>query len=139
VIHASRQGVCDKLAAAFPSLEVKPGRNDTVWRGESDLIVVWWSGYQVMARDISLARPTITIRYFPTLSKQPAEEAPRDPSALEQAADALIATFDRSTQEVGYFAPNTSWRLDSIPEPNMAPEVWMVEARLVAYTLSEAA
>lgn len=139
MIHESRQGVCTRLAAAFPSCEVKPGKRTGVWRGETDLIVAWWSGYQVLTRDIALASPTITIRYFPSISKLPPDDEPRDPSGLEQAADALITALDRATQSVGYFAPDTSWRLDSIPAPDDRPDFWMVEARLIAYTLGAGA
>lgn len=139
MIHESRQGVCDKLAAAFPGAEVVAGERVGVWRGETDLIAVWWSGYQVIARDISLASPTMTIRYFPTISKLPPDQEPRDPSPLEQAADALIVALDRPSQGVGYFALDTSWRLESMPAPAMGSELWHVEARLVAYTLGAAA
>lgn len=139
MINESRQGVCDKLASAFTGADVMAGIRDGVWRGEKALIVVWWSGYQVLQRDIALASPTITIRYFPPLSKQPAETMPRDPAPLEEAADALLAAFDRASQAVGYFAANTSWRLDSMPEPDMRPDFWRVEARLIAYTLGAAA
>lgn len=139
MIQESCTGIRDRLAAAFPSASVRLGRHDSVWRGETDLIVIRWTGYQVMARDTALASPTITVAYLPALSKQPTTDTPRDLSPLNIAGDNLIAAFNRPSQGVGYFAPDVSWRLDGMPEPNDADDQWRVEARLIAYALGAAA
>lgn len=129
-----------QLAAAFTDCEVVAGERDGVWRDPElrDLIAVWWPGWEEITRDIALAQPSLTVRYFPNRSKQPAEDTPTDPSPLEQASDALLAFFDRASQAPGFFVDGLSCRIVTIV-PDYRPEVWRVEAKLLAYTLGAAA
>ena len=84
------------------------------------------------------AQPTLTVRYFPNRSKQPAEDTPTDPAPLEEAADALLAFFDRASQAPGFFTTNLSCRLTTL-RPDYRPTAWRVEGTLLAYTLGAAA
>lgn len=140
MIHEWRQAVVTKLADAFDGCDVRAGERDGVWRGpdDRDLIVVFWPGWEEITRDVSLAQPTLTVRLFPHRSKQPAEDTPADPSPLEQAADQLLAFFDRASQAPGFFVEGLSCRVTSIA-PDYRPEMWRVEAKLQAYTLGAAA
>lgn len=135
-----RQGVVTYLADLFEYDEVVAGppEQDTVWRGESARLAVWAPGWDEISRDISLAAPTLTVRYSPALSKQPEPASPRDPSPIEDAMDALLAAFDRASQAPGFFTTNLSCRLTKLV-PNYDPAIWRVEATLLAYTLGAAA
>lgn len=137
MIHEWRQAVHDYLATQFSDAAVLSGSQDGVVR-DVDTIVVFWPGWDVLQRDIALATPTLTVRYFPARSKQPSATIPPDPSEIEAAADALIGAFDRASQGVGFFAANLSCRLSSM-RPNYDPAVWRVEATLTAYALGVAA
>ncbi len=131
-------GVVDKLQEALgDSVEVVPGERDGVWRGDKDLVAVWWPGWDTLQRDIALASPTLTIRYFPRRGAEQNESAPANADPILDAADALIGTLDRATQAVGYFTEGLSCRLSSL-RPDYDPDVWRVEGTLVAYTVSEA-
>jgi hypothetical protein len=138
VINEWREGVKTHLATQFPDADVVAGERDGVWRGDNDLIAVWWPGWDERSRDISLAQPTLTIRYFPALSKQPPPDTPIDPAALEQAADALLAAFPRSTQAANVFATDVAARITSL-RPNYDQALWRVEATMIAYALRETA
>lgn len=127
-------GVVEKLQEALGDVEVVPGERDGVWRGEKDLVAVWWPGWDPLSRDIALASPTLTIRYFPRRGPEPNEATPANPAPLTDAGDALIGFFDRTTRAVGYFTEGLSCRLGPI-RPSYATDVWRVEASLVAYTL----
>ncbi len=130
-------GVANYLAAQFPAADVVRGERDGVWRDDQDLIAVWWPGWDTLTRDIALATPTLALRYFPRRSTQPADATPADPDVLLDAADALIAKLSRTTQAVGFFTSGLSCRLSSI-RPNYAPDVWRIEATLIAYTVGDA-
>lgn len=138
MISGWREGVVSFLTTEFADAEVVSGERDGRWQGESDLIAVWWPGWEQLTRDVMLAAPTLTLRYFPAVSKQPTTDTPADPSALEDAADALIAAFDRASQAVGFFTANLSCRLASL-RADYRPDVWRLEGSLIAYTLSEGA
>lgn len=140
MINQWREGVVTALAAEFDTCEVVAGERDGVWRDPKlrDLIAVWWPGWAELERDIVLAQPTLTIRYFPNRSKQPAEDTPTDPSPLEDAADRLLAFFDRASQSPGFFTTNLSCRLTSL-RPDYRADQWRVEATLLAYTLGTGA
>lgn len=137
MIHEWRQAVHSYLAATFTEADVESGEQDGVQR-ERDLIAVWWPGWDEIARDISLAAPTLQLRYFLARSKMPAETSPADPSPLEQAADALLAAFDRASQAPGFFVTGLSCRITTI-RPVYDAELWRVDATLLAYTLGAAA
>jgi hypothetical protein len=138
VIHDWREGVKTYLQSAFAAAEVVAGEREGVWRADKDLIAVWWPGWDELTRDIALASPTLTLRYFPARSKQPTDDQPTDPAPLELAGDALLAAFDRASQAVGFFAADLSCRLARL-RPNYDPAVWRVEGTLIAYTLGQAA
>ncbi len=138
MIHAWREGVFEYLTTTFDDADVVAGERDGVWRGEKDLIALWWPGWDERSRDISLAQPTLTLRYFPALSKQPSPDSPSDPSPLEEAADALLAAFPRDKQGANVFAANVACRITSI-RPNYDPAVWRIDATMIAYTLQATA
>jgi hypothetical protein len=138
MINAWRTGVFDYLTTQFDAADVVAGERDGVWRGDNDLIAVWWPGWDERSRDISLAQPTLTLRYFPAISKQPQPETPVDPSPLEEAADALLAAFPRDKQGANVFATNVACRITSI-RPNYDPAIWRLDATMVAYTLGATA
>lgn len=132
-----RQGVAEYLVDTFPAAAVLSGEQDGVVR-DKDTIIVWFPGWKVLARDIALAGPTLSLRYFPARSKQPSPTIPPDPSPLESATDALIAAFHRGTQGAGFFTTGIACYLADAT-PNYRPELWRVEATLAAYALSVAA
>jgi hypothetical protein len=137
MINQWRAAVCTKLATEFSGADVEPGEQQGVSR-ERDLIAVWWPGWDEIARDIALAAPTLQLRYFPGRSKQPATTTPPDPTPLEEAADALLAFFDRASQAPGFFVGDLSCRLTTL-RPNYDPTFWHIEATLLAYTLGAGA
>jgi hypothetical protein len=130
-------GVAAHLETAFPAADVVRGQRDGVWRDDQDLIAVWWPGWDELSRDTALASPTLTIRYFPRRSVQPDEAVPADPDPLLDAADALLAAFDRASAAVGFFTSGLSCRLSRVA-PDYRTDVWRVDATLVAYTLGAA-
>lgn len=137
IITDSRQGIAEHLRRELGStVEVVSGERDGVDRREKDLVAVWWPGWEDVT--LQIQRPTILIRYFPARSKLPAQSTPVDPTPLELAAGRILTAFPRATQTVGVFAPNIAWRLRSIV-PNTRPDVWRVEAVLVATTVLEGA
>jgi hypothetical protein len=138
VINEWREGVRVYLNDTFTNVEVVSGERDGVWRGETDLITVWWPGWDEIARDITLAAPQLIIRWFPNRSVVVAPDAPADPTDLEKAADALIDAFDRTSEQVGFFVPDLSCRLTSV-KPNYDTSLWRVEATLLAFTVGVAA
>lgn len=136
-LNGWREGVVTQLTSTFSNADVESGEQDGVSR-DRDLITVWWPGWDEIARDIALAAPTLQGRYFPARSKQPLTETPKDPAPLEEAADALLAFFDRASQAPGFFTDDLSCRLTTL-RPNYDPALWRVEFTLVAYTLGAAA
>lgn len=139
MIHAWRTGVFNYLVTTFDDdADVVAGEREGVHRGEKDLLAVWWPGWDERSRDISLAQPTLTIRYFPSIHRLPPNATPTDPGPLEQAADALLAAFPRSKQGANVFATDVACRITSI-RPDYSPERWRVEASMVAYALQETA
>lgn len=140
MIQEWRQGVHTYLETAFPDADVfsGPPEKDSVVR-DHDAIFVWWPGpWEVLQRDIALAIPTLSVRYYPARSKQPTLVVPPDPEPLEAAADAIVAAFPRSTQGAGVFATDVACYLARVA-PNYDPALWRVEATLAAYTLGAAA
>jgi hypothetical protein len=132
-----RTAVQAYLAAQFPDAEVRGGRDETVNRRDKDLILVFWPGWGELARDISFATPTLTIRWFPKLSKQPTLEQPRDESPLEQAASDLMTAM-ASKRKTGDFVANLACHVSRVT-PNDDPAHWYVEATVQAYALNLAA
>lgn len=130
-------GVISYLVTTFPDADVEDGEQDGVVR-DKDVIAVWWPGWDELTRDIALAQPTLSLRYFPSRSKLPTSDAPAIGQPLRQAADALITAFDRGSQAVGFFTADLACRLASL-RPNYDPAVWRVDGTLIAYTLGAGA
>lgn len=131
-------GVVQKLQGELgDQVVVVPGERDKAWRDDKDLVCVWWPGWDELTRDIALAQPTLTLRYFPRRSIQPDEQTPDDPTPISDAGDVLLEFFSRSTEAVGYFTAGLSSRLASL-RPNYDKDIWRVEGTLVAYTLGAA-
>lgn len=129
--------VVSYLDSELAAADVEHGEMDGVQR-DRDVIAVWAPGWDEISRDVALAQPTLSLRYFPSRSKQPSDTVPPDPSPLEQAMDALLAAFDRASQAPGFFVDGLSCRLTTI-RPDYRPELWRVDATLLAYTLGSAA
>lgn len=127
-----RSAVQAYLDEQFRDAEVVGGHRDGLNQRNKDLIAVWWPGWDELARDVSLATPTLTIRYFPTKSKLPRSETPRDPSALEEAAVGLMLAM-RDKRGVGDFVEKLSCRISRIVPVDL-PDQWYVEATLASYT-----
>ena len=120
------------LADQFPKAEVVGGSREGVNQRDKDLVAVWWPGWDELPRDITLATPTLTIRYFPSKSKLPKRENPRDPSALEQAAAGLMLAM-RAKQKVGDFVPKLACGISRVVPVDL-PEQWYVEATVTSFT-----
>jgi hypothetical protein len=132
-----RVAVQEHLATSFPDADVRGGEEISVNRRDKALICVWWPGWSAIPRDISLANPTLMIRYFPKRSKQPQTETPVDQSALEQAAVDLMVAME-SKRKAGDFVENLACYLKDVV-PNPAADRWCVNAIVQAYTLNLAA
>jgi hypothetical protein len=132
-----RTAVQEYLADQFPDADVRGGHDNTVNRDQKDQILVFWPGWPELARDIALATPTLTIRYFPSLSKQPTTTSPRDEAPLEQAAvDLMVAMADK--RKTGDFVDRLACRISKcVPNPDQS--AWYVEATVQAYALNLAA
>lgn len=127
-----REAVQAHLTAAFPAADVRGGEERTVNRRPADLICVWWPGWPALQRDISLANPTLMIRYFPKRSRQPNSETPVDQSVLEQAAADLMTAM-ASKRKAGDFVENLACYVSRCI-PNTA--AWCVDATVQAYALN---
>lgn len=137
VITDWREAVQEYLAEQFPNADVRGGEETTVNRRPKDLICVWWPGWAAMQRDLSLANPTLLIRYFPRRSMQPNTETPVDQSQLEQAAIDLALAFE-PMRKAGDFVENLACYLRDM-KPSPATDRWCVDGTLQAYTLNLAA
>lgn len=129
-----RAAVISYLSDQFPAATVKGGRDASVNREAQDQILVFWPGWPELPRDIALATPTLTIRYFPSLSKQPSTTSPRDEASLEQAAaDLMLAMAPK--RKAGDFVDGLACRISKCV-PNADPAAWFVEATVQAYALN---
>lgn len=132
-----RSAVQTYLGEAFPDATVKGGRDTKANREAKDQILVFWPGWPELPRDVSLANPTLTIRYFPSLSKQPTTTSPRDEGALEEAAVQLMTAM-ATKRAAGDFVDGLACRISKVI-PNADPAAWYVEATVQAYALNLAA
>lgn len=121
------------LVTSFPGADVAGGEQDGVNRGPKPLIVVWHPGWPVLPKDLSLATPTLLIRYFPTRSKQVSTTVPHDPSDLEQAEVDVMVAF-KEKRKGGDFVTNLACFISSAT-PNYAPDKWYVQFTLQAISL----
>lgn len=144
-----RQGVQTHLesyfAALSPAVEVdvvagrtpgKPGQT-AVSRRRKPTLCVFFTGYDEMSRDVSIATPQLVVRMFPVRSELPTSSTPSDPEPVEEACMHLVSAFGRDTQGVGYFTSNLSCRLVSAT-PYDRDTDWYAEGVLRAYTLRPA-
>lgn len=127
-----REAVEAYLRTQFRDAEVVGGSRDGVNQRSKTFIAVWWPGWEQLPRDISLATPTLTIRVFPSKSKLPKSENPRDPSALEEAAVALMLAM-RPKQKVGDFVPSLACGISRVVPVDL-PDQWYVEATVTSFT-----
>lgn len=136
VIRDWREAVHTHLAASFPAADVVSGRRTGVAR-DRDVIAVFWPGWRVNQRDIALATPTLTIRYWPARSKQPSTTSPPDPGDLEDAAAALMEAM-RDKRKSGDFVAGLACFVSEVT-PVYDDDEWMVEATVQALALHPAA
>ena len=141
-----REGVQEHLTTYFaglsPAVEVNvvagrtPGKvgQTAVSRRTKPTLCVFFTGYEEMSRDTSLATPQLVVRMFPVRSELPASATPADPEPLEAACMHLVAAFPRATQSFGYFADEVSSRVVSVT-PYDQDTGWYAEALLRAYTV----
>jgi hypothetical protein len=137
IITTWREAVVAHLQTLFPDADVISGQRTNVNRRDNPLIRVWSHDWTEMARDIQFATPTLTIRYFPTRSKQLAADETRDVGELEQARADLMAGF-ADKRKVGDLAAGLSCRITGT-STNDADDAWYVDATVTAYTLNLAA
>jgi len=128
-----RQAVVAFLEEAFPEAEVTSGPRSGVSR-DLDRISVFWPIWKEDANP-NYARPTLIVRFWPARSKQPVEN-PDDPTALEQAADELLAAFE-TVQKPGQLVDGLYCRLVDVT-PDYDPNEWGLEGTLAAWTLNPA-
>lgn len=132
-----RKAVQAYLEESFEGAEVKNGREIELNRREKDVILVFWPGWPELARDIAFATPTLTIRYFPTLSKQPPTTSPRDEGPLEQAAVGLMEAM-ATKRKAGDFVDGLACRIATCT-PHSSTTDFYVESEVRAYALNLAA
>lgn len=137
LITSWRTAVQTYLAEQFPTATVKGGRDVKANREPQDQILVFWPGWPELPRDISLATPTLLIRYFPSISKQPTTVSPRDEGPLEQAAVSLMQAM-APMRKTGDFVAGLACRVSKVV-PNADQAAWYVEATVQAYALNLAA
>lgn len=137
LITSWRTAVQEYLAGQFPEADVRGGHDNSVNREPKDQIIVFWPGWPELPRDIALATPTLTIRYFPSLSKQATTTSPRDEEPLEAAAVALMVAM-AGKRKAGDFVEGLACRISKcVPNPDQG--AWYVEATVQAYALNLAA
>jgi hypothetical protein len=133
IITAWREAVQAYLTAQFPEAEVLGGKRDGVSRDKAR-ICVWWPGWPALQRDIALANPTLLLRFFPALSKQPSATSPRDEAPLEQAAVDLMVAM-AAKRKAGDFVADLACYVSSCV-PNDDPDIWRVDATIQAIAMN---
>lgn len=129
VITDTREAIQTYLAGPFPSpVQIQEGRQDGVNRDPFPKIRIWHPGYAIPPSDQTLARPTLTLRYFPTMSKQPEATVPRSQEDLEQAECDLLSAF-ASKNRAGDFVANVAVKVTA-SVLNDDPDRWYVEVTL---------
>lgn len=134
VITDVREAVEDHLRTALAGVTVQSGRSDGVNRDDAARVSVWHPGYPVDLRNRTLARPTLIVRYFPTLSKQPEAASPRAQAVLEQAEADLLAAFG-GMNRAGDFVDDVAVSVSGATL-NDDPARWYVELTLVVLMLN---
>lgn len=129
-----REAIEAHLQAVFPAASVAGGRADGVNRDSAAKIRIWHPGYAPPPTDRTLARPTLLLRYFPPLSKQPEATSPRDQAPLEQAEVDLLTAF-AGTNAAGAFVANVAVSVTSVILNDNA-DAWYVEMLLTALMLN---
>jgi hypothetical protein len=131
VITQTREAIQTYLATPFPPpVAIDGGRADGVNRDPFPKIRIWHPSYAPQASSRTLAKPTLTLRYFPPLSKQPSATTPRDQEALEQAeVDLLTAFADKN--RAGDFVANVAVSVTTCVLNDDADR-WYVEMTLTA-------
>jgi hypothetical protein len=131
VISDLREAIQAYLATPFPDpVQIAGGRGEGVNRDPFPKIRVWHPGYTPKPTNQTLAKPTLTLRYFPTLSKQPSVTEPRDQTALEQAEVDLLTAF-AGKNRAGDFIDNVAVTVTGCVL-NDDPARWYVEMTLTA-------
>lgn len=129
VITDTREAIQTYLATPFPApIEIREGRADGVNRDSFAKIHIWHPGYAIPPSDQTLARPILTLRYFPTLSKQPETASPRSQDTLEQAECDLLAAF-AGKNRAGDFVNDVAVKVTAAVL-NDDPARWYVEVTL---------
>jgi hypothetical protein len=138
LITDTRAAIQAYLATPFPPpIEIREGRFDGVNRDDFAKIHVWHPGVQTIpGGDRTLARPTLMLRYFPTLSKQPEAALPRSQDVLEQAEVDLLTAF-AGKNRAGDFVANVAVSV-AAAVLNDDPARWFVELTLSLLTLNPA-
>lgn len=123
------------LASVFTNAEVFPGTREGISR-DKDRIAVFNPGYPSVQPDLVFSKPTIVIRYFVKMSKQPDLAATPDPSVLYDAQEDLLAAF-QGMDVVGSFAEDFALiQFDSAV--NDAPTEWRVDLTITGYAFNPA-
>lgn len=135
VITEVREAIQTHLATAFPPpASIEGGRADGVNHDAFTKIRIWHPGYTIPPSDRTLARPTLILRCFPSLSKQPEATSPRDQAPLELAEQNLLAAF-AGKNRAGDFVANVAVSVTSALL-NDAADSWYVELTLTVLMLN---
>lgn len=136
VITDTREAIQTYLAglSAFDDMSIDGGRLDGVNRENIGKVRIWHPGYPVDQSNRTQAKPTLILRYFPALSKQPPEKSPRDQAALEQAEVDLLTAF-AGKNRAGDFTDNVAVAVTACTL-NDDPSRWYVEMTLTMLMLN---
>lgn len=135
-ITDTREAIQTYLAtqSAFTGVSIDGGRLDGVNREPVAKIRIWHPGYAVPQSARTLAKPTLLLRYFPSLSKEAPEKTPRDQEPLEQAEVDLLSAFANKNR-AGDFVANVAVSVTSC-SLNDDPARWYVEMLLTLLMLN---
>jgi hypothetical protein len=115
-------------------MSIDGGRLDGVNREPVAKVRIWHPGYPVDQSNRTQAKPTLILRYFPPLSKEPTDKSPRDQSALEQAEVDLLAAF-AGKNAAGAFTDNVAVSVTAVTLNDDAAR-WYVEMTLTMLMLN---
>lgn len=119
---------------AFDGMSIDGGRLDGVNREPVAKVRIWHPSYPIPPSNRTIAKPTLILRYFPPLGKNPPDKSPRDQEPLEQAEVDLLTAFSGKNR-TGDFLAEVSVSVTSCVL-NDEPAKWYVEMVLTMVILN---
>lgn len=127
-------GVVAYLQAQFTTADVRVGEPDpenSQNQRDNDLICVWMPGFDELQRDIGLATPSLTVRWYPAKSrKQGRAHNPDDPRTLYQIAEDLMVAMNEK-RRFGDFADRVACHVSACKPVTQPEGNWYVEATVL--------